>query len=89
MRNLKLFSEEWAQEYMKALNANKNYAAAASNWVGDFVFVYEPSGNLDHEIKIFIGLYKGECTGVKVLKESDEYELLPANSEPRPLKRLG
>ena len=86
MRNLKFFSEEWAQEYMKALNANKNYAAAASWWVGDFMFGFEPSGNLDHEIRIFIGLHKGECTGVKVLKEGEEYELLPANSEPRPLK---
>jgi len=86
VRNLKVFSEEWAQEYMKALNANKNYAAAASWWVGDFMFGFEPSGNLDHEIRIFIGLYKGQCTGVKVLKEGDEYELLPANSEPRLLK---
>ena len=83
---MKVFSDEWAEAYVKALNENANYKAAASWWVGDFIFVIEPSGNLDHEITMFIGLYKGDCTGGKVLKEGEEYEILPPNSEPRPLK---
>ncbi len=86
MRNLKVFSEEWAENYTKALNDNANYKAAASWWTGDFLFVVEPSGNLDHKIVMFVGLHKGDCTGSKVLKEGDEYEILPANSEARPLK---
>ena len=83
---MKVFSKEWADAYEKALSANENYRAAASWWEGDFVFVIEPSGNLDHEIKMFIGLYKGDCTGAKVLDEAEEYEILPPNSPPRPLK---
>ena len=84
---MKVFSEEWAKAYEKALSSNKDYRAAASWWEGDFIFVIEPSGNLDHEIKMFIGLYKGDCTGAKVLGDDEEYEILPPNSPPRPLKK--
>lgn len=83
---MKVFSEEWAKAYENALSANQDYRAAASWWEGDFIFVIEPSGNLDHEIKMFIGLYKGDCTGAKVLDNDEEYEILPPNSPPRPLK---
>ena len=83
---MKVFSDEWTEAYVKGLNKNANYKAAASWWTGDFMFVVEPSGNLDHKITMFIGLYKGDCTGAKVLKEGEEYEILPPNSEPRPLK---
>ncbi len=83
---MKVFSEEWADAYEKALNDNQNYRAAASWWEGDFVFIVEPSGNLDHEIKMFIGLYKGDCTGAKILGKDEEYEVLTPNSPPRPLK---
>ncbi|TFG12584.1 MAG: hypothetical protein EU531_10425, partial [Promethearchaeota archaeon] len=55
-------------------------------WDGDFIFVIEPSGNLDHEIRMFIGLYKGDCTGAKILDKDEEYEILPPGSPPRPLK---
>jgi len=83
---MKVFSEEWAEAYVKALNSNSNYKAAASWWEGDFIFVVEPSGNLDHEIKMFIGLYKGDCTGAKTLAPDEEYDILTPNSPPRPLK---
>ena len=83
---MKVFSDEWAEAYVKALNDNENYRAAGSWWIGDFIFVVEPSGNLDHEIRMFVGLHKGSCTGGKVLNEEEEYEILPPNSEPRPLK---
>jgi len=83
---LKVFSKEWNEAYVKAINDNPNYRVAASWWEGDFVFVIEPSGNLDHEIKVFIGLYKGDCTGAKLLAPDEEYEVLPPNSPPRPLK---
>lgn len=83
---MKVFSEEWADAYVKALNNNPNYRAAASWWEGDFIFIIEPSGNLDHEIKMFIGLYKGDCTGAKTLTPGEGYDILPPNSPPRPLK---
>ncbi len=83
---MKVFSEEWSKAYVKALNANTDYRAAASWWDGDFIFVIEPSGNLDHEIKMFIGLYKGDCTGAKLLKEGEGYDILPPGTPPKPLK---
>ena len=81
----KFGTQEWAEAFMKAVNENPNYKEAASTWEGDFVFVIKPSGNLDKELKMFIGLYKGDCTGVKALAEGEQYDILPHNSPPRPL----
>lgn len=76
---MKFGTQEWAEAYVKAINANENYRDAAGpkgfppdGWEGDFLFVVEPSGNLDHEIRMFVGLYHGECTGSRVLKEGEE-----------------
>lgn len=82
----KFGTQEWAVAYMKAINANPNYKEAASWWEGDFMFVVKPSGNLDKQINMFIGLYKGDCTGAKTLADGEEYDILPANSPPRLLK---
>jgi putative sterol carrier protein len=82
----KFGSEEWAKEYCKAINNNKAYKESASWWEGDFVFVIHPSGNLKQEIKMFVGLLHGACTGAKTLKPGEQYDTLPANSPPRPLK---
>ncbi|MEE9378582.1 MAG: SCP2 sterol-binding domain-containing protein [Candidatus Lokiarchaeia archaeon] len=75
-------SKEWAAAYCKAINENENYRDAAGpdgfppvGWEGDFLFVVEPSGNLDHEIRIFVGLYHGECTGCRVVEEVEEVEV--------------
>ena len=81
----KFGTQEWAEAFMKAVNDNPNYKEAASWWEGDFVFVIKPSGNLDKELKMFIGLLKGDCTGAKALAEGEEYDILPPNSPPRPL----
>ncbi|MHA1804588.1 MAG: SCP2 sterol-binding domain-containing protein [Promethearchaeota archaeon] len=82
----KFGSDEWAKAFCKAVNENKNYAEAASWWEGDFIFEIQPSGNLTKKIKMFVGLYHGKCTGAKTLADDEEYEVLPPNSPPRPLK---
>jgi len=78
---MKFGTQEWAEAYAKALNANENYKDAAGpqgfppdGWEGDFLFIVEPAGNLDHEIRMFVGLYHGECTGCRVLKEGEEVD---------------
>lgn len=78
---MKFGTQEWAEAYAKALNENENYKDAAGpkgfppdGWEGDFIFIVEPAGNLDHEIKMFVGLYHGECTGARVLKEGEEVD---------------
>lgn len=79
---MKFGTQEWAEEYQKALNANQNYKEAAGpegfppdGWEGDFLFIVEPAGNLDHEIRMFVGLYHGECTGVRILNEGEEVDV--------------
>jgi len=76
---MKFGTPEWATAYCKALNENENYKDAAGpdgfppdGWEGDFLFVINPSGNLDHEIRMFVGLYHGECTGARILDEGEE-----------------
>ena len=78
---MKFASPEWAKAYCKALNENENYREAAGpigfppdGWEGDFLFIIEPAGNLDHEIRMFVGLYHGECTGARILDEGEEVD---------------
>ncbi len=78
-------TQEWALAFKDAVNANPNYKEAASWWEGDFIFEIHPSGNLDKELRMFIGLLKGDCTAVKALADGEEYEALAANAPPRPL----
>jgi putative sterol carrier protein len=82
----KFGSDEWAKAYVKAINDNKNYKQAASWWEGDFIFTIEPSGALKKKINMFVGLLHGDCTGAKTLAEGEEFDVLPPNSKPRPLK---
>ena len=70
----KFGSDEWAKAFMKAINDNPNYKEAASWWEGDFVFVIEPSGNLDKKIQMFVGLLHGDCTGAKTLADGEEFD---------------
>ncbi len=78
---MKFGTQKWADAFVKAVNENENYRDAAGpegfppdGWEGDFIFVVEPAGNLDHEIRMWVGLYHGECTGAQVLEEEEEKE---------------
>ncbi len=77
----KFGTQEWCDEYMVALNDNAAYAEAASWWTGDFIFVIKPSGNLDHELQMWIGLNHGKGTGAKVI-DIGAYKVLPKGAEP-------
>ena len=79
---MKFGTQEWAEAYANALNTSENYKDAAGpkalppdGWEGDFLFIVEPAGNLDHEIRMFVGLYHGDCTGCRVLKEGEEVDV--------------
>ena len=72
----KFMSDEWLELYKDAINSNEAYAKAASWWTGDFIFIVRASGNLDHDIMVYIGLNKGTCTGVKLISGEDEYEVV-------------
>ena len=86
MVSYKFGSDEWAKAFGDAINANPAYKEAASWWEGDFIFIVQPSGNLKEEIKMFIGLLKGVCTGAGTLKKGQKFEALKPNATPVPFK---
>ncbi len=86
MVSYKFGSDGWAKAFGKAINENPAYKEAASWWEGDFIFIVQPSGNLKEEIKMFVGLLKGVCTGAGALKPGQKYEVVKPNGKPVPFK---
>jgi putative sterol carrier protein len=66
-------TEEWINAYVDAVNGSKAYEDAAKTWEGDFVFICEPAGNLDHEIRMYIDLWHGKIgpKGARVLASGE------------------
>jgi putative sterol carrier protein len=71
---LKFGTEPWVNAYAEKLNANPAYEEAAKTWEGDFVFIIEPSGNLDHEVRFYVDLYHGKARSWKALNAGDTME---------------
>lgn len=76
-------SPEWAEAYAKGLNDNPDYYEAGGpdgfppdGWEGDFIFEVNSSGNLDHDITMFVGLLHGKCTGCRILGPDDKIQLI-------------
>jgi|Deesub1362A_J573_1020465.scaffolds.fasta_scaffold00195_42 putative sterol carrier protein len=68
----KLFSEEWVKEYVKAVNANEEYAQAAKDWEGDFLFVVEPDEGLEEPLYAYIDLYHGKARDGYVVEDPSQ-----------------
>ena len=71
---VKILTEEWVKAFGKAINDNPNYKPSAATWEGEMIVRVEPSGLLDHEVKFYLGLYHGECTEARLIKEGEEVE---------------
>ena len=69
---IKFGSAEWLTEYMNKLNANNDYLEAASTWEGDFIFVVEPDGGLDHEVRFYVDLWHGKARSGRALNPGEE-----------------
>jgi putative sterol carrier protein len=69
---MKILTIEWLEAFGDAINNNQAYKDAASWWEGDMLCVIEPSGPLDHEVRFYLGLYHGDCTGVKLLEPGEQ-----------------
>ena len=78
---VKFGSPEWAELFEKAVNSNEAYAKAADWWEGDFIFRVDPHGGLTNQIRIWVGLYHGKCTGTQILKDDEEFTLLKKGDE--------
>lgn len=78
----KFGTQEWAELLIDAINSNEAYAKAADWWEGDFIFQADPHGGLDDQIRIWVGLFHGKCTGAQILKKDDEFKLLEKGETP-------
>jgi putative sterol carrier protein len=79
---VKFGSPEWAELFEKAVNSNEAYAKAADWWEGDFIFQIDPHGGLDKQIRVWVGLHHGKCTGCQTLKDDEDYKLLEKGEAP-------
>lgn len=71
---LKFGTEEWINAYLEKLNNNKAYEESAKTWEGDFIFVIEPDGSLDHQVRFYVDLWHGKARSARPLKEGEEVE---------------
>lgn len=67
-------TQAWIDVYLEKLNANPAYEEAAATWEGDFVFVIEPEGALDHEVRFYVDLWHGKARSGKELKPGEVQE---------------
>ena len=67
----KFGSSEWVEEFFTHLNENVKYQKAAKDWEGDFVFVIEPDGSLDHEIRFYLDLWHGQARSFRILSKDE------------------
>ena len=54
-------SDAWIKAMMEDLNLSAAYLEAAKNWEGDFYFVIDPGGTLDHTVVLYMDLWHGKC----------------------------
>ena len=85
---IKFATQEWADAYAKALNENPEYKQAGgpvafppNGWEGDFIFVIEPSGPLLEELRMWIGLYHGNCTGARILAKDEKHQVIKSGEQ--------
>ncbi len=64
-------SQEWIEIFMEKLNANEEYAEAAKDWEGDFLFVCKPEGNLEEEAVFYVDLWHGKCREARMLEPGE------------------
>jgi putative sterol carrier protein len=62
----------WVDAYLEKLNANPAYEEAAATWEGDFVFIIEAEGNLDHNVRFYVDLWHGKARSGKALADGED-----------------
>jgi putative sterol carrier protein len=58
-------SSQWLNALCDKLNSDGRYNEVAKNWEGDLVFDIQPSGNLDHALRMYLDLWHGRCRQVE------------------------
>lgn len=65
-------SQEWIEAFREVLNKKEEYAKAAHDWEGDFLFVVRPEGNLQEEATFYVDLWHGTCREARLLGPGEE-----------------
>ena len=63
-------SNEWAQAYKDAINANPEYKVHGKDWthgVVAFVVKADPALHIDHDTALWLDVHGGECREVKLM----------------------
>jgi putative sterol carrier protein len=75
-QDIKNISNNFDKEFCKAINESSEYRIAAKGWGIDFeggtLYIFEASGEVIDNIKIFMDLKDGMCLGVKLLGPNDD-----------------
>ncbi|MFC7440696.1 SCP2 sterol-binding domain-containing protein [Laceyella putida] len=70
---MKVFSEEWVQEWGKKINESEQYFQAAQTWEWPLILIFEkdPSIGIDEDWSVYLDLWHGECREARVATKED------------------
>ena len=67
-------TDEWIKAMMLDLNESKSYKDSAKNWEGDFLFVIQPGGSLEKEVRLYMDLWHGKCRNAYAVQEDSDLQ---------------
>jgi len=70
---VEIFTEAWAQEWCRQINANEEYAKAAKRWEGAIVLLMsaDESYGIPQQRAVIADLWHGECRSGKVASAAE------------------
>ena len=71
-KKYKFPSEEWVKAFQEEINKSEEYAKAAKDWEGDFLFIVLPDEKYDKEFIFYMDLWHGKCRDAYVVASRDE-----------------
>lgn len=73
---MRIFTDPWAQAYMKAINGNPAYKKASTGWeAGALAFVMQasPTNGYPKGVAVLLDLHKGVCRAASTIEPKDAY----------------
>lgn len=69
-------SQEWCDEWKKAINNSPAVAATGKNWAVDFnggwLFKIQPGGGLEETCYVYLDAKNGKCTDARFIRDPSE-----------------
>ena len=69
-------SQEWCDEWKKAIDKNPSVAETGKNWGSDFngswLFEVRPGGGLEKTCYVYLDAKNGKCTDARMVQEPSE-----------------